>query len=239
MDPVSPSASASSSAGRTAPSTSRGTVAWRLHPPVAASQVNELVRTAGIRPLVAELLLRRGIAQAEDAHRFLEPSLEYLHDPFLLKGMDEAVRVLCEALSTGARIVVSGDYDVDGITSSALLTDFLRRAGASNLATFVPNRFDHGYGLTTRTVEALMALRAAVVTTVITDHHLPRTEGVPAGIVVNPLQPGCPYPFKRISGCGVTFKLVTALRKRLRDAGWWNTARPEPNLKDWLDLVAI
>jgi single-stranded-DNA-specific exonuclease len=82
-------------------------------------------------------------------------------------------------------------------------------------------------------------LRAAGVTTVITDHHLPRAEGVPAGIVVNPLQPGCAYPFKRISGCGVTLKLVTALRKTLRERGWWSATRPEPNLKDWLDLVAI
>ena len=218
------------------------------------------MRDAGVPRLVAELLLRRGIAGAEDARRFLEPGLDQLHDPFLLKGMDDAVRVLAEALATGARIVVSGDYDVDGITSSALLTDFLLRAGAADLACFVPNRFDHGYGLTARTVDALLALRPAVVvtvdngitaigevqrlraagvTTVITDHHLPRPEGVPAGVVVNPLQPGCPYPFKRISGCGVALKLVTALRRRLREGGWWSAARPEPNLKDWLDLVAI
>jgi single-stranded-DNA-specific exonuclease len=219
-----------------------------------------LVRGASLHPLVAGLLVRRGIASPEAARRFLEPGLEQLHDPFLLKGMEDAVRVLAEALATGARIVVSGDYDVDGITSSALLTDFLRRAGAASPATFVPNRFDHGYGLTARTVEALLALRPALVvtvdngitaigeveklrsagvTTVVTDHHLPRAEGVPAGIVVNPLQPGCPYPYKRISGCGVTLKLVTALRKRLREGGWWSAARPEPNLKDWLDLVAI
>jgi single-stranded-DNA-specific exonuclease len=227
---------------------------------VPAADLAPLVQGAGVTALVAELLVRRGIASAEAARRFLEPALEHLHDPFGLRGMEDAVRVLAEALATGARIVVSGDYDVDGITSSALLTDFLRRAGAAGLQTFVPNRFDHGYGLTPRTVEALLALRpalvvtvdngitaigeverlrAAGVTTVITDHHLPRAAGVPPGIVVNPLQPGCPYPYKRISGCGVTFKLVTALRKRLREAGWWSAARPEPNLKDWLDLVAI
>ncbi len=233
---------------------------WRLHPPGPAAAVAALSREAALEPLVAEVLWRRGIRTPAAAQRFLAPSLEHLHDPFLLKGMAQAVTALADALAGGVRIVVSGDYDVDGITSSALLTDFLRRAGATDLATFIPNRFDHGYGLTARTVDALLALaprlvvtvdngitalaevdrlRAAGVTTIVTDHHLPRGEGVPAGIVVNPLQPGCAYPFKRISGCGVTLKLVTALRKTLRERGWWNAARPEPNLKDWLDLVAI
>lgn len=251
-----PSASSGSQPG----SAAAASRPWRLHPPAPRDAVAELIRETGIEPLVADLLWRRGIRTPESLQRFLEPSLDQLHDPFLLKGMDEAVRVLAEACAAGARIVVSGDYDVDGITSSALLTDFLRRAGVTNLATFIPNRFDHGYGLTSRTVDALLALapqvvvtvdngitalgevdrlRAAGVTTVITDHHLPREEGVPAGIVVNPLQPGCGYPFKRISGCGVTLKLVTALRKTLRERGWWSAARPEPNLKDWLDLVAI
>jgi single-stranded-DNA-specific exonuclease len=221
--------------------------------------VAALAQALGVRPLVAELLLRRGIAEPEQARRFLDPTLDQLHDPFLLKGMAQAAERLATALAQGQRIAISGDYDVDGITSSALLGHFLKAAGG-DAQVFIPSRFDHGYGLTPASVEALMQIRprlvvtvdngitaraeverlhAAAIETIVTDHHLPLAEGVPAGIVVNPLQPGCPYPFKRISGCGVTFKLVTALRKLLRERGWWSPARPEPNLKEYLDLVAI
>jgi single-stranded-DNA-specific exonuclease len=230
------------------------------HEPAAPEDSARLAREAGVHPIVAEILLRRGIATAEAARRFLHPSLGDLHDPFLLQGMDAAVARILKALGAGERIVVSGDYDVDGVTSSAMLTHFLRAAGCADLHPFIPNRFSHGYGLTTRTVDALLELKPSLVVTVdngitaiaevarlhgagvdtvITDHHLPRAEGVPPGIVVNPVQPGCPYPFKRLSGCGVTLKLMTALRGRLREGGWWSPARPEPNLKDYLDLVAI
>jgi single-stranded-DNA-specific exonuclease len=233
---------------------------WRVHEAPEAESRERLCREAGVHPLVAGILLRRGVATVEDVQRFLRPSLAHLHNPFGLKGMAEAATAIAAAVGNGTRIVVSGDYDVDGTTSTAMLTHFLKAAGARALETFVPNRFSHGYGLTARSVDALLALkpglvvtvdngitalaeverlRAAGVTTVITDHHLPRPEGVPSGIVVNPLQPGCGYPFKKLSGCGVTLKLMMALRERLRDQGWWSASRPEPNLKDYLDLVAI
>ncbi len=233
---------------------------WIVHPPAPAAARERLCAELGLHPLLAEILIRRGVADPAAAEAFLNPRLEHLHDPFLLKGMDAAVERILRALAQDERIVVSGDYDVDGITSSALLTHFLRAAGARQLEYFIPNRFEHGYGLTPRTADALLALRPALVITVdngitasdevarlhaagidtvVTDHHLPRPAGVPAGIVVNPLQPGCPYPFKQISGCGVAFKLVTALRKTLRERNAWSAARPEPNLKDYLDLVAI
>jgi single-stranded-DNA-specific exonuclease len=233
---------------------------WVLHDPPPADLRDRLCREAGLHPVVAEILLRRGVETAEAAQRFLRPSLQHLHNPFELKGMTEAVAAIGEALEAGLPIVVSGDYDVDGITSSAMLTHFLRAAGAQGLRTFIPNRFGHGYGLTTRTVDALLELKPALIVTVdngitaiaeverlqqagvrtvVTDHHLPRAEGVPPGIVVNPVQPGCLYPFKKLSGCGVTLKLMMALRERLRDKGWWSAQRPEPNLKDYLDLVAI
>lgn len=233
---------------------------WILHEKGAAERRERLCAQAGLHPIVADILLRRGIDAPETAQAFLAPRLEHLHDPFLLKGMDAAVGRIARALEKGERIVVSGDYDVDGIASSALLTHFLRAAGAARPAYFIPNRFEHGYGLTARTVDALLALRphlvitvdngitaleeiprlrAAGIDTILTDHHLPRSQGVPEGIVINPVQPHCPYPYKKISGCGVTFKLVTALRKHLRGRGWWGAARPEPNLKEYLDLVAI
>ncbi|MDH4120203.1 MAG: single-stranded-DNA-specific exonuclease RecJ [Deltaproteobacteria bacterium] len=234
---------------------------WRraVHPPESDQDTLPLQEALGLHPLVAGILLRRGCRTVEDAQRFLTPRLENLHDPFGMKGMEAAVERLARAVMGGEKIVVSGDYDVDGMTSTALMTGFLRATGA-DVDFFVPSRFEHGYGLTTNSLEALCqmhpkvvmtvdngitavnevaALQARGVDTIITDHHPPRVEGVPPGVVVDPLQPGCDYPFKRISGVGVAFKLSTALRRRLREQGWWNDARPEPNLKDWLDLVAI
>ena len=235
---------------------------WALPPAGGPKARQALCDEAGVHPLVADMLLRRGIADPEAARVFFQPGLDGLHDPFLLKGMDAAVERIARALKSGGRIVVSGDYDVDGTTSSALLTHFLRAAGAGpeSLEFFIPNRFEHGYGLTPATVDALLErkpalvitvdngitaveevarLRAEGVDTIVTDHHLPRPEGVPPGIVINPLQAGCGYPYKRISGCGVAFKLITALRKRLREQGHWGEELPEPNLKRYLDLVAI
>jgi len=235
-------------------------IPWALRPVSDSDQLSALCRESNIHPLVGQILLRRGIVDPEPALKFLQPRLENLYDPFQLHGMEAAVERIISALEKGERIVVSGDYDVDGMTSSALLADFLTQAGCTDLEVFIPNRFDHGYGLTARTVEALQALKpqlvvtvdngitaieevaqlqASGVDTIITDHHLPRDAGVPPGVVVNPRQSICSYPFEGISGVGVAFKLVSALRKVLRDKGWWNDARPEPNLKDALDLVAI
>jgi len=233
---------------------------WTLQPAAAPEVRERLCGALGLQPLVADILVRRGIDTPEAAQTFLQPRLADLHDPFSLLSMDRAVERIVHALQEGERIVVSGDYDVDGMTSTTLLTGFLRAAGAREPLYFIPNRFEHGYGLTGNSVDALLAMKpdliitvdngitamkevdrlnAAGVDTVITDHHLPRPEGIPAGIVVNPQQPGCPYPNKAISGCGLAFKLVMALRKQLRGLGWWNDQRPEPNLLDWLDLVAI
>ncbi|MCZ6627591.1 MAG: single-stranded-DNA-specific exonuclease RecJ [SAR324 cluster bacterium] len=233
---------------------------WVVHDPANGDQARGLCAELGLHPLVGELLLRRGLDSPESVRRFLEPSLEHPHDPFLMMGMDAAATRIVQALADGEKILISGDYDVDGITSTSLLAQFLGAAGCSNLETFIPSRFAHGYGLTAKAVDTLLErqpklvitvdngitaldevrrLHEGGVETIITDHHLPRAEGVPAGIVVNPRQAGCAYPFKGISGCGVAFKLVTALRKLLREEGWWNAQRPEPNLKHYLDLVAI
>lgn len=233
---------------------------WMLHPTPPDALTRPLREQLGLHPLVADILVRRGVDSPEAARRFLQPGLEQLHDPFLLKHMPRAVEAIVRALRDGRHIVISGDYDVDGITATALLYRFMQDAGAPRVSRFIPNRFAHGYGLTPKTVDALLALQpelvvtvdngitaidevarlqAAGVETVITDHHLPSGRGVPAGVVVNPRQPGCPYPFKGISGVGVAFKLIMALRKVLRDDGWWTDARPEPNLKAFLDLVAV
>ena len=233
---------------------------WIVQQPPAPHETAPLRETLGLHPLVADVLARRGVLAPEQARDFLQPKLTQLHSPLLLKGMEPAVARIEAAIRAGEPIVVSGDYDVDGMGSTALLMRFFADCGVERVQCFIPNRFAHGYGLTPATVEALLemqprlvitvdngitaidevaALHDAGVDTVITDHHLPLEAGVPPGIVVNPQQPGCDYPDKTISGCGVAFKLITALRARLRESGWWSDARPEPNLKRYLDLVAI
>lgn len=235
-------------------------VVWTVQPPAPKEATAALRESLGLHPLVADILVRRGVDSPEAAALFLQPSLEQLHDPFLFKGMQQAVETIADALRAGRRIVISGDYDVDGITATALLFHFLRACGCSNLEYFIPNRFHHGYGLTSRSIDALLELspdivitvdngitavdevtrlQAAGIATIVTDHHLPREQGVPPGIVVNPQQTDCGYPFKGISGCGVAFKLAMALRKHLRDLGWWTETRPEPNLRAYLDIAAI
>jgi single-stranded-DNA-specific exonuclease len=169
------------------------------------------------------------------------------------------VQIVIDALKSARRIVVLGDYDVDGITGTTLLLEFFEACGCKNLDFFIPNRLEHGYGLTAKSAEVLLSmnpevvitvdngitaaaeveqLQASGITTVITDHHLPGAE-LPGGIVVNPNHPECPYPFKKLSGCGVALKLALGVRKVLREQGWWTTDRPEPNLLDSMDLAAL
>jgi len=174
--------------------------------------------------------------------------------------MQEAVDLLQEAIVKNWRIVILGDYDVDGITATALMLEFLQKCGCLNLDFFIPNRIKHGYGLTEASTDILLEMNPDLVITVdngitaanevqrlndegiktiVTDHHLADPNLLPAGIVVNPNHPECPYPFKKISGCGVALKLIMSLRKSMRDSGWWTAERPEPNLRDSLDLAAL
>ena len=198
--------------------------------------------------------------QREEIKSFLLPSLNNLRDPYELRQMREAVDLLQDTIAKNLRIVILGDYDVDGITATALMLEFLHKCGKLNLDFFIPNRIKHGYGLTESSTDILLEMRPDLVITVdngitaarevqrlndegiktiITDHHLADASLLPSGIVVNPNHPECKYPFKKISGCGVALKLIMALRKSLRDSGWWTAERPEPNLRDSLDLAAL
>ncbi|MBL4825372.1 MAG: single-stranded-DNA-specific exonuclease RecJ [SAR324 cluster bacterium] len=223
-------------------------------------QVKQLCSEWKTNPLVAEILLRRGYKTHEEIKSFLMPSLSNLRDPYELRQMREAVILLQETIAKNRRIVILGDYDVDGITATALMLEFLNKCGKLDLDFFIPNRIKHGYGLTEASTDILLEMRPELVITVdngitaarevqrlndegiktiITDHHLADASLLPSGIVVNPNHPECKYPFKKISGCGVALKLIMALRKSLRDSGWWTAERPEPNLRDSLDLAAL
>jgi single-stranded-DNA-specific exonuclease len=211
-----------------------------------------------IHPVIAALLANRGISEPPLASRFLAPALADIYDPFLLLGMDCAVERLAAAFSKGEKVCVYGDYDVDGISSVALLIGFFREIG---LACFyhIPKRLDEGYGLSADGVETAARQGANVIVTVdcgisavkesilcsslgvdliITDHHTPGDVIPQACAVINPHQPGCPFPFKALAGVGVAFNLLIALRNRLRERGVFSGSG-EPNLRSYLDLVAL
>jgi single-stranded-DNA-specific exonuclease len=212
-----------------------------------------------LHPLAARVLVARGHADPSAAAAFLEARLADLPDPFTMKGMREAVERISRALAVGERIACYGDYDADGVTSTVLLTGFLRAAGGE-VVTYTPHRLSEGYGLNLEavarlaaqgvkllvtldcgitSVEEVRAATAAGVETVVVDHHTVPVELPQAAAILNPHQPGCGYPSKELAAVGVTFALIMALRKALREAGRFGPDRPEPNLKEALDLVAL
>jgi single-stranded-DNA-specific exonuclease len=226
---------------------------------VDAVRAARLADALGLHPLAARVLAARGLAEPAQAEGFLAARLADLPDPFSMKGMDAAVARIVRAVESGEKIVLYGDYDVDGVTSTSLLAGFLRAAGAE-VATYVPHRLVEGYGLNTAAVEKLAGegarllvtldcgitsapeVRAAAalgVDAVVVDHHTVPVELPAAAAILNPHQPGCAYPSKELAAVGVTFTLAMALRKALRERGRFGAERPEPNLKDALDLVAL
>jgi single-stranded-DNA-specific exonuclease len=212
-----------------------------------------------LHPLAARVLAARGHADPGTAGPFLEARLADLPDPFLMKGMSGAVARIARAVGSGERIACYGDYDVDGVTSTVLLAGFLRAAGG-DVVTYTPHRLAEGYGLNHGAVVKLAAqgvkllvtldcgitsvdevrgAKAGGLETVVVDHHTVPVELPQAAAILNPHQPGCGYPSKELAAVGVTFALVMALRKALREAGRFGADRPEPNLREALDLVAL
>ncbi len=217
-----------------------------------------LAKSLALNSVIAGVLTGRGICGAEEGRAFLSPSLSSMPDPFLMKGMKAAVARLCSARRNGEKVCIYGDYDVDGITGTALLVSFLGRSGF-DCGYFIPNRFDDGYGLNQDALKRVIDTGVTLIVSVdcgitsvaeaefcrqhgtdiiITDHHSPKTAIPDACAVVNPLQPGCPYPFKLLAGAGVAFNLMVALRSALRQYGAFVDS-PEPDLREWLDLVSL
>ena len=205
------------------------------------SRAAQLAATLGVSPIVADLLVARGYEDAESARSFLNPSLDQLHDPFLMRGMSDAVARLGQAIDRREPILIYGDYDVDGTTGTAVLLRALRMLGAT-AGYHVPHRFTEGYGIRQEALEKAAAEGYKLVVSVdcgitaheplnwartngldiiVTDHHLPdKEEGAPPALaVLNPNQRGCEYPDKNLAGVGVAFKLIHALfRERGREA---------------------
>ncbi len=208
---------------------------------------------------ISRLLAARDVG-LDDVPDFLEPTLrKFLPDPSHLKDMDAAVARLVSAVKQAERIMVFGDYDVDGATSSALLLRFFRAAGG-NIGVYIPDRRKEGYGPNAPALLKLKEEGAGVVVTVdcgvtaheplaearrvgldmiVIDHHQGEIVLPPAIAVVNPNRVDDTSPHKQMAAVGVAFLLIVGVNRALREAGWYNTARPEPDLRQWLDLVAL
>ncbi len=207
--------------------------------------VEELVTQLGVAPLVARLLLNRGIDTYEEAKLYLDKRELCYHDPYLLDGMKEAVERIKQAIAEDERILIFGDYDADGVSSTAIMVHTLRELGA-DFDFYIPNRFTEGYGpneaalrkakedgyqLVVTVDTGIAAVHEAAVAKeigldfIVTDHHEAPPVLPDALAIVNPKKPGCPYPFKGLAGVGVAFKVAQALLGRTPT--------------EWLDIVVI
>jgi len=218
---------------------------------------DKLAKSLQISPITAQILVNRGIENETEANLFLNCTLFDLPSPYLMKGMDRAIERIKKALKNNERIAIYGDYDVDGVTSTALLYSFLKVLKA-NVTYYNPDRLKEGYGINIDAVKKLAEQGVSLIISgdcgitavkeieqakelgvefIVTDHHQPPQELPQAVSILNPKLSECKYPGKEIVGVGVIFNLVIALRRALRDEGFFKNG--EPNLGDYLDLVAL
>lgn len=223
---------------------------WNLKPHPDLQQIKTLSEALAVSELIARLLLHRGVADYESARQFFRPSLADLHDPFLMKDMDVAVERIEQAFEQNEKILVFGDYDVDGTTSVALVSSYLRTYHY-NVATYIPDRYAEGYGVSFQGIDfahdndisLIIALDCGIksmehvayakekgIDFVICDHHRPGPTLPEAVAILDPKRPDCNYPYDELCGCGVGFKLIQALHQR-RGLG-------VESLTGYLDLVA-
>lgn len=226
---------------------------WNYAPLTSEEQKleSELAKRYASCPPVSELLVQRGISSVKEAEKFFHPSLKDLHDPFLMPGMDKAVARLNKAMGAKERIMVYGDYDVDGTTAVALVYKYLQNF-YSNIEYYIPTRYDEGYGISLRSIDyaasqdvrliiildcgikAIKEIRYAKslgIDFIICDHHVPDDELPDAVAILNPKLEGSTYPCPHLSGCGVGFKLMQAFAK--------SNGIGDAELDALLDLVAV
>lgn len=222
---------------------------WFIKQPPSVAQIQEIEMSLKVSPLMAALLAQRNLTTQESVRSFFEPSVEQLHDPFLMKNMDAAANRLAEAIEKKETVLVYGDYDVDGTTSVALVYSVLK--GLVSASYYIPDRYEEGYGLSYQGVDIalergatlLIALDCGIkevdkvnyarekgIDVIVCDHHTPGDQ-LPDCIVLDPKQEDCNYPYKELCGCGVGFKLLQALYRKLD--------LPSEELNNYLDLVAI
>ena len=225
---------------------------WVVKPQGNPEAVAAMAAATGISPVLANLLVQRGIDTLEKAKKFFNPQLSDLHDPFLMKDMDKAVERVERAVRNREKIMVYGDYDVDGTTAVALVYKFLRQIGHKDLLFYIPDRYTEGYGISTKGIDhaarkgatLIIALDCGIkaiekvdyakrkgVDFIICDYHLPAEEIPRAVAVLDPKRADCSYPFDELSGCGVGFKLVQAYCQK--------NGIPFQQIEPLLDLLAV
>jgi len=223
---------------------------WTLKPSPDSEKTNRLQSELNIDPLTAQLLVQRGIETYEQARQFFRPSLTDLHDPYLMKDMDKAVERIERAIANEENILVFGDYDVDGTTAVSLMSSYLR-SFYPNVATYIPDRYDEGYGISYKGIDfaddngfsLIIALDCGIksidhiayakeknIDFIICDHHRPGDVLPDAVAVLDPKRNDCSYPYDELCGCGVGFKLIQALSQ--------NQNQTIDDLIPYLDLVA-
>jgi single-stranded-DNA-specific exonuclease len=236
---------------RSSPATKR----WLYKPfpesPSEKQAVESLVQTLNISPFLASLLVQRGVTTFDEARTFFRPEISHLHDPFLMRDMDRAVDRITRAIENGEKILVYGDYDVDGTTSVALMYGFLSTI-YDRLEHYIPDRYKEGYGISKagvayaaengfsliialdcgiKSIDRVADAKALGVDFIICDHHRPGSEIPDAVAVLDPKREDCTYPYDELTGCGVGFKLLQALCKA--------RGIPAETLWPYLDLVAV
>ena len=225
---------------------------WEVNSADSKKEIKTLSKQLNVCNTTASLLVTRDIKTFEDAKSFFRPSLDHLHDPFLMKDMDKAVKRILEAILNDEKILIYGDYDVDGTSSVALVCKFLRNNTTNQVSTYIPDRYDEGYGISYQSIDyaadnefsLVIALDCGIkavdkisyannknIDYIICDHHKPESVIPDAIAVLNPLRGDCSYPFKYLCGCGIGFKLIQALDITQDD---W-----ESNIENYLDLVAV
>lgn len=225
---------------------------WEVNSADSKKEIKTLSKQLNVCNTTASLLVTRDIKSFEDAKSFFRPSLDHLHDPFLMKDMGKAVKRILEAISNDEKILIYGDYDVDGTSSVALVCKFLRNNTTNQVSTYIPDRYDEGYGISYQSIDyaadnefsLVIALDCGIkavdkisyannknIDYIICDHHKPESVIPDAIAVLNPLRGDCSYPFKYLCGCGIGFKLIQALDITQDD---W-----ESNIENYLDLVAV
>ena len=223
---------------------------WTLKPKPRQEKIDALKEVLHIDDAIATLLIQRGIETFDDAKTFFRPSLDDLHDPFLMKDMDKAVSRIEKAIENKENILVYGDYDVDGTTSVALMSTYLK-SNYPLVHTYIPNRYDEGYGVSykginfalendfsliialdcgVKAVEKVAYAKTLGIDFIICDHHRPGDDIPDAAAVLDPKREDCNYPYKELCGCGVGFKLVQALASK--------EGKTVDDLTEYLDLVA-
>lgn len=226
---------------------------WIQKQPGNSQFVKNIAKELKVNDIIAQLLVQRGIVTYSEAHDFFRPSLKHLHDPFIMKGMSKAIARIEKAITSGEKLLIYGDYDVDGTTAVSLVYSFFRELLPDELIDFyIPDRYEEGYGISLKGIDYAAAHNFSLVIAldcgikaiskidyanakgidfIICDHHLPGEYIPKAYAVLDPKQADCPYPYKELSGCGVGFKLIQAFAKKNKV--------PFKNLEPYLDLVTV